>query len=199
MNDSTPSRERLVRWPHKPLRGLLKSFSIPALLVVAFLLSAPSMPWLAIGLVFVILGEGARIWSAGHLVRNERLATGGPYAYTRNPMYLGRMLLIIGISGLVGGIVGIALLIVGLGYFLFAYMPRKETKEPERLAEAFGEEYWEYNRSVPPLLPRLTPYPKATGRWSWRVFLGNREQLTVIFVTAYVVAVVVKWWLGLAT
>jgi len=194
MDRATRPGNRLMRLPRKPMRALLKTLSVIAVLAVAMLFSSPAAPWLWFGLAVILLGEGVRAWAAGHLARNERLATGGPYAYTRNPMYLGRMLLIIGFSVSVWGWAGLALLVVGLGYFLFSYMPRKETKEPERLARFFGEEYREYRRSVPALLPRLTPYPKASGRWSWEGFVGNREQLTALFVILCALAVTAKWW-----
>jgi protein-S-isoprenylcysteine O-methyltransferase Ste14 len=196
MGAGTARSERVIRFPRKPLRGLLKVLSVIAVVVLAVIFSSPRMPWLCFGLAVVVAGEGARVWAAGHLARNERLATGGPYAYTRNPMYLGRMLLIIGFSALVWGPAGIGLLVIGLAYFFLFYMPRKEMKEPERLEEIFGEEYRDYRRSVPALLPRFTPYAKASGRWSWEAFLGNREQLMMLFVTACALSVLAKWWLS---
>ena len=197
MSELLPARKRAFRIPNKSLLGLLKTLTVIASLIVAVFFSAPTMPWLIVGVAIMTLGEGVRIWSAGHLVRNQQLATGGPYAYTRNPLYLGRLLLILGFSALVWGYAGLALLLVGLGYFFVFYMPRKESKEPERLARIFGDEYFEYHKTVPSLLPRFTPYPKARGRWCWETFLGNQEHLMALFVLACVLAVILKWWHGI--
>ena len=54
-------------------------------------LSHPSVPSLAIGLPIGTLGLSLRAWAAGCLAKNQQLATGGPYAYTRNPLYLGTL------------------------------------------------------------------------------------------------------------
>ena len=68
-------------------------------LVAAFAwFSAPSARSLACGLPIAAMGLGLRAWAAGHLAKNQRLATGGPYAYVRNPLYLGTALAAAGLA-----------------------------------------------------------------------------------------------------
>ena len=56
-------------------------------------------PWsLAAGLALGLLGEAMRLWAAGHIEKTRVLATGGPYAHTRNPLYLGSTLMAAGIA-----------------------------------------------------------------------------------------------------
>ena len=68
-------------------------------LVAAFLwLSAPAPASLMYGLPVAALGLWLRGWAAGHLEKNQRLATGGPYAHLRNPLYLGSLLAAAGLA-----------------------------------------------------------------------------------------------------
>ena len=153
---------------------------------VMLLLARPNNLSLIIGGIIVLAGEGIRVWASGHLIRNEEVVTSGPYAYLRDPLYLGRVLLLIGFCTMSWGYSWIILLL-GLGVFFFNYMPRKYRKEMARLENLFGEEYKLYASYTHGLLPRLRPYPKAKKRpWRFELFWNeNREQYfllgTVVF------------------
>src|SRR5687767_14305030 len=68
-------------------------------LVAAFAwLSAPNAASLAVGVPVSVAGLWLRAWAAGHLAKNQRLATGGPYAYVRNPLYAGTVLVAAGLA-----------------------------------------------------------------------------------------------------
>jgi protein-S-isoprenylcysteine O-methyltransferase Ste14 len=134
------------------------------------------------------------VWASGHLIRNNELTTSGPYAYLRDPLYLGRLFLLIGFCVMGWGNTWI-ILIVGLGVFFFNYMPRKYRKEMARLEDIFGEEYRRYAAYARSLIPRLSPYPAARKR-AWRFDLfwrENREQyllsgvilMTVVLIALY--------------
>src|SRR5262249_11617000 len=56
----------------------------------------PAWPWVVAGGVFVIAGLAVRAAASGHIRKNAELATTGPYAYTRNPLYLGSILIAVG-------------------------------------------------------------------------------------------------------
>ena len=146
--------------------------------VVALILLANPNPYsVVIGGILVGIGESMRIWAAGHLQRNAEVTTSGPYAYLRDPLYFGRLFLLVGFC-VMGWGYDLLLLVVGLGVFFFQYMPRKHRKEMARLERLFGEEYRRYAQNTKSLIPRLTPYPHAQKRhWSFRLFWKeNREQ-----------------------
>lgn len=134
----------------------------------------PSLPTLAIGGAVTLLGLALRAWAAGHIRKNAQLATSGPYAYTRNPLYLGSFILGLGFT-VAGG--RLWLCAVFAIFFLGIYLPVMRV-EARTLAELFGKEYDRYARSVPLFLPRLTPYrdekTRAT-RFDASLYLRYRE------------------------
>lgn len=124
-----------------------------------FLFSRPRPLTLAIGGAIALPGLALRAWATGHLRKNDTLATTGPYAYTRNPLYLGSFLLGVGFTVASGrwflGIIFAAL-------FLGIYVPVMRV-ESATLAELFGESYQRYVRAVPLFLPRLSPHNNGTN------------------------------------
>jgi len=114
----------------------------------------PNMLTLTIGGGIALVGLALRAWSAGHIRKNAELATSGPYAYTRNPLYLGSLLLGVGFT-IASGQPWLALPFAAL--FLGIYFPVMRV-EAKQLAELFGEDYKMYADAVPLLLPRLSPY-----------------------------------------
>ncbi|MCZ7650163.1 MAG: isoprenylcysteine carboxylmethyltransferase family protein [Thermoanaerobaculia bacterium] len=155
-----------------------------ALGLVALVWFGRPEPWtFGIGLVLVILGETVRFWAAGHLLKTQELVTSGPYRHTRNPLYLGRLLILSGLclmANLPRGGSWIALAL-GWAFFFGYYLPRKERVEPARLREVHGEAYERYRRAVPALFPQLRPYPEGgTNLWSAARMRRNREHLMVL-------------------
>jgi len=167
--------------------GLLRILSVYVLFGLLIVLSNPTPLSVSIGFVFVALGEGIRFWAAGHLHKTVKLITSGPYRYTRNPLYLGRILIFTGIATMTLLPYHTNWIVLGLGYAVFFgyYMPRKERVEPARLTQTHGEPYTIYFNSVPALFPRLTPWPGGSrdGWYSSRM-LRNREHWMVIGLTA---------------
>jgi protein-S-isoprenylcysteine O-methyltransferase Ste14 len=159
---------------------LLAVFVAAALLVT---LARPT-PWsVTIGFVFVACGEGVRLWAAGHLRKTVELVTSGPYRYTRNPLYLGRLLVFTGLCIMARLPFGLHWIVLLVGYAVFFgyYLPRKERVEPTRLRETHGEAYDRYFRAVPALFPTLRPYPDgASIGWSSERMLRNREPWMVL-------------------
>ncbi len=137
----------------------------------------------ATGAVFVALGEAVRFWSAGHLRKTVELVTGGPYRYTRNPLYLGRLLIFTGFAIMVRLPYGGSWIALGIGWTIFFgyYLPRKERVEPARLSATHGEAFDRYFRAVPALFPAWKPYPDAIDRrWDFRRMRRNREHWMVV-------------------
>jgi protein-S-isoprenylcysteine O-methyltransferase Ste14 len=131
--------------------------------VFYFWLARPSWGSMAQGAIGVVPGLAIRALASGNVRKNEALATSGPYAYTRNPLYLGSLLMGLGFA--VAGRswwVGIALVFM----FFAIYLPVIRGEE-EFLRVKFPE-FEEYARRVPRLLPRLRSTGESTTRcWEW--------------------------------
>ena len=134
----------------------------------------PNILTLGIGGAVALLGIALRAWSAGHIRKNAALATSGPYAYTRNPLYLGSFLLGVGFTVASGQVL---LAIPFAALFLGIYFPVMRV-EAKQLAELFGKDYENYAHAVPLFLPRLSPYrdAKAGGaKFDASLYLRYRE------------------------
>jgi protein-S-isoprenylcysteine O-methyltransferase Ste14 len=114
----------------------------------------PNPLTLGIGGSVALIGLALRAWSAGHIRKNTALATSGPYAHTRNPLYLGSFLLGVGFT-IASGQPLLAIPFAAL--FLGIYYPVMRVEAAD-LAQLFGEDYHIYARSVPLFLPRLFPF-----------------------------------------
>ncbi len=156
----------------KPYADFVARMRVPFgfVLVVAFAcLSAPT-PWsLMIGLPMSALGLALRAWAAGHLAKNRELATDGPYAYLRNPLYVGTMVVA---AGLVAASRQWVLAVLFAAVFLLAYLPVVELEE-QHLRNLFPA-YAEYARRVPAFVPKLTG-ARLGARFRFQLYLQNQE------------------------
>lgn len=147
---------------------------------VAFVvLARPRAATLLAGGGVAVLGLGLRAWAAGHIRKNSALATSGPYAYTRNPLYLGSFLLGLGFT-IAAGQPLLGLLFIAL--FLGIYLPVMRV-EAATLSQLFGEDYTRYADAVPLFFPRLVPYRDAkTGgaKFDAALYLRYREYQAAI-------------------
>lgn len=154
--------------------------------------------WVGIG--FVLPCIWVRMWAAGHLVKNKVLTVTGPYAYVKNPLYIGTFLGMVGFAFLAAGdphtpwyfrYLNWMLLGFGIVAFVAYYVPYKKKREGDRLRVIFGESWDHYDRAVPDYFPRLARYEKAADRpWSWAAARENSEQWTPLAVTVGVLALV---------
>lgn len=115
---------------------------------------------LLVGGIIGLIGLGLRAWASGYLRKNDELATAGPYAYTRNPLYLGSSLIGLGFT-VAAGRWELAILFAAL--FLGIYVPVMRV-ESATLEELFGKTYRRYAEAVPLFLPWVTRYAGATRR-----------------------------------
>lgn len=174
---------------------------------VAILIAVVGIVWWAeptplsvsVGFFFVALGEVLRFWAAGHLHKTVELITSGPYRYTRNPLYLGRLLILTGLC-LMARLpyhAHWAVLAAGHGIFFCYYLPRKERVEPARLREVHGEPYEDYYRAVPALFPSLRPYAAAPAvGWSSDHMLRNREHWMILGLVAVTLLLLRRAYVG---
>ncbi|HEV2493050.1 MAG TPA: isoprenylcysteine carboxylmethyltransferase family protein [Terriglobia bacterium] len=162
-----------------------------ALGVAYLVLAQPTLRLLGIGAAIALAGLVARGWAAGCLDKNQRLATGGPYAYTRNPLYLGSLLLGLGFA-VAGG--SWALGIAFLALFLLVYWPVMR-REEDFLRQTFGEVYDRYAVAVPFLFPvrsKAAPTAEEGGGFQWARYKRNREYQAALGYVAGVVLLVLK-------
>ncbi len=167
--------------------GLLRLVSVYVLIGTMVARARPTPLGSAVGIVLLGCGEALRLWAAGHLIKTEKLITSGPYRYTRNPLYLGRLLIFSGLCVMARLPYGANWLVLGGGYAVFFgyYLPRKERVEPTRLRETHGEAYERYRRAVPALFPALRPYHgPASSRWSPERMRHNREHWMLVGLVA---------------
>jgi protein-S-isoprenylcysteine O-methyltransferase Ste14 len=130
---------------------------------------------LLIGASVSVLGLAVRAWAAGHIRKNAQLATSGPYAFTRNPLYLGSFLLGLGFT-IASGRWLLGVLFAAL--FLGIYLPVMRV-EATHLAELFGKEFETYRQAVPLFFPRISPFRQnetaAANRFDGSLYLRYRE------------------------
>jgi protein-S-isoprenylcysteine O-methyltransferase Ste14 len=123
-----------------------------------FLIFAQPRPLtLIIGGLVALPGLALRAWASGHLRKNDALATGGPYAYTRNPLYLGSFIMGLGFT-IASGRWFLAIIFVAL--FLGIYVPVMRV-ESATLTQLFGKKYRRYAEAVPLFFPR--PWAHQAG------------------------------------
>jgi len=160
-------------------------------LAVAYLLLADPIPLsLALGALFIVPGLMIRALASGHVAKNERLATSGPYAYTRNPLYFGSLIMA---TGFIFAARSVWVLALVACMFVAIYLPVIRAEEAY-LTQHFPE-FVEYSRRVPKLIPTLaTPYPP---RWSFsrELYLKHREYNAALGSAAMLAILVIKWWL----
>jgi protein-S-isoprenylcysteine O-methyltransferase Ste14 len=129
---------------------------------------------LAVGACVSVLGLAIRAWAAGHIRKNAQLATSGPYAFTRNPLYFGSFLLGLGFT-IASGQWLLALLFAAL--FIGIYLPTMRV-EASTMGQLFGAEFENYRAAVPLFFPRLTPYRQGDSgavRFDGSLYLRYRE------------------------
>ncbi len=143
--------------------------------VVFLLLMHPSTRSMWIGGIVALAGASLRVWASGHIDKGRRLAREGPYALTRNPLYLGSFLMALGI--LLGG-QGYWLLIPFFAFYLGMYIPVMKAEEDE-LLQGYGEAFVEYSRQVPLFFPTFSRFGHGASNFLWSRVIRNREHRTV--------------------
>jgi Phospholipid methyltransferase len=161
--------------------------------IACFLLAHPTLITLACGGALAALGLLIRAVAAGHLHKHESIATAGPYAWTRNPLYLGSLLL--GAGFLLAAASWLAAAIAAL--YLAVFYPGVMRREEEELRAEYGAAFEDYARRVPLFWPR--PPAGSAGSpepFSWSQYGKNREyQALVGTVLAFaILAARMVWW-----
>lgn len=161
------------------------------LFAVFFLwLAHPSASFLALSLLLVVPGLWLRGYASGYVKKNAEVTMTGPYAWTRNPLYLGSMLIAFGFA-LAARSPAIAVLLAVL--FAVIYIPVIRSEEAFLRAKFPG--YAAYATQVPRLVPRLRPATEQTdseGEFSGALYRKHREYNALIGAAAIYAALILK-------
>ena len=166
------------------------------LAVFVLFFARPTPQFVAIGAVVGILGLWLRAYAAGYLHKQEVLTVTGPYAYTRNPLYLGSAVLAMGAGIATRSWISGAILLI---YFAVVYSVVMRREEGELLGH-HGAAFQEYAAAVPLFLPRLTAagLPGASaGKFSFAQYKKNHEYQAALGYLLLQAALLALWRLRL--
>lgn len=160
-------------------------------------LANPKPLWILIGAAATVVGLLIRGASSGHLRKDRELATSGPYAYTRNPLYLGSAFLAGGFAIAGGSWWAGSLVVAYFGIFYYAVMRNEE----QDLHMRFGEAFDAYAARVPlffPWFPGKRGEPTggaALRQFSWDQYQRNREYKALIGTVAGLGVLFLRMWI----
>lgn len=130
---------------------------------------------LLVGGAIALLGLLVRAWASGHIMKNDRLATTGPYAFTRNPLYFGSFLISVGFA-----LAAHWLFLVGVVlFFVLIYAPTM-AREKANIRGRFPDTYPDFERNVPAFFPRPVPWrggdaPTDAAGFSMPLYMKHGE------------------------
>ncbi len=155
-------------------------------------LAHPSNLSIATGTIIALIGLFIRALASGHVQKNEVLTVTGPYAHTRNPLYLGSIILA---SGFLVAARNWILVLLALALLLIIYLPVIRSEEAF-LRQCFPE-YGEYAERVPRLLPAFRPYQDSPGSFSWHLYWKHREYNAALGMICMITMLIAKlFWLS---
>ncbi len=154
------------------------------LIALFALVAQTGQTFLAFGLPLIVLGTLVRLYASGFILKNENLATYGPYALVRHPLYTGNILIIIGFS-VASGVWWTA--VTALVFFWF-YYPTAIEYEDRKLNRIFGSEWENWSAQTPALMPTFANLG-ALSEGSWSLAKSSRqngEPIIVIYIAAWI-------------
>jgi len=150
-------------------------------------MARPTWTSIALGALITLPGLWLRALAAGHVRKNAELTTSGPYAYTRNPLYLGSIIIAVGFAVAAWNIwVGVVL----IGMFLAIYLP--VIRSEEAFLRSTFPEFGAYERDVPRLLPRFAAGNRERGSFSRELYFKHREYNALLGAGLLLLALVLK-------
>jgi protein-S-isoprenylcysteine O-methyltransferase Ste14 len=176
----SPQPDWIARWQQIARRIRVPlGFLTAALYLFELIRNAPSPRAVAWSLALVLPGLTLRACASGAVKKNQELAVTGPYAHTRNPLYLGSMLIAAGFA--VALLSWPVALVLAVG-FAVIYVPVIASEE--RFLRAAFPGFDEYCQQVPRLIPRLTPANRfrntEDSKFSLSLYIQHREYNTAI-------------------
>ncbi len=168
--------------------------------VIYWVLARPTLRSIAMGGIIAVIGLLIRGISSGYLRKDQELATAGPYAYSRNPLYFGSSLLAVGFAVAGRSWWAGVLVVADFAVFYYAVMRNEE----EDLRKRFGETFGAYAKRVPLFFPAIIrasaavpaqAVPGPARRFSWTQYRRNREYKALIGTLAGIAILFVRMWL----
>ena len=152
-------------------------------------LARPTIAYIAVGSGIALVGLAIRALASGHVEKNEVLATTGPYAYTRNPLYLGSLVLA---AGFLIAARSWWLPLIAAGMLLAIYLP--VIRSEEAFLRSRFPEFDDYASEVPRLIPRLRPYRHQSrpNSFSWHLYWKHREYNAALGASLMIAILAVK-------
>lgn len=177
-----------------------RSYTPIPLLIAALILADPGPASFICGGLVALTGELIRLWAVGYAGSATRtrhvgapaLITDGPYAYVRNPIYVGNFILSLGLCIMAWAwmpyMAGVFIMAFGVQYAMIVSL------EEEHLRQTFEETYTRYMAHVPRFIPRLSPFPHASGA-SFDLNAALRsDRRTFQSMTAVILAIAARWY-----
>jgi protein-S-isoprenylcysteine O-methyltransferase Ste14 len=158
-----------------------------AFAVVYVWLARPTRTSLLVGGLLLVPGLLLRALASGHVQKDKQLTTSGPYAYTRNPLYLGSLILAAGFA-----VAARSWWIVAVMAAMFAAIYIPVIAGEERYLRHTFPAYDDYARYVPRMLPRLTPYGSQQTAYSSARYWKHREYQALIGCAIVLCILVIK-------
>ncbi len=152
-------------------------------------LARPSPRSVLVGLPLALGGELIRLWASGHIEKTRRLATGGPYAHTRNPLYVGSVLLALGFACATASL----WVTLGVVFYFGLFYPAVIREEAAFLRGKFGAEYADWEREVPAFFPRLRPAGPRATRFTCARVRENREWRALLALPLLAAVLYLRW------
>ena len=150
-------------------------------------LARPTPVFIVIGSCIAVEGLFIRALASGHVEKNEVLATSGPYAHTRNPLYLGSIVLAIGFFITARSC---WLPLIAAAMLLVIYVP--VIRSEEAFLRTRFLEFDEYAAHVPRLFPRVRPYERRPASFSWHLYWKHREYNAALGAALMIAALLAK-------
>jgi len=149
------------------------------LLCVFFVVVAQPVAWAVyFTTLFVVLGVCVRMWASGFIMKNKQLATNGPYALVRHPLYVGNILVVYAFAGASGLW---WTFVIATAFFVFYYPPAIEY-EDRKLLKIFGDAWQEFAKQTPALMPSLGGRNRdLSGQWSFKTSLMANFEPVIAF------------------
>ena len=153
-------------------------FAVFFVLLVAWLGHTNSAVFVAGGIIAAV-GALIRLWASGHVKKNKVLATDGPYAYVRHPLYVGNILILLGFS-IASNLWWSYVLMV---FLLWFYYPPAISYEDSKLQSIFGEQWENWSKDIHALIPSFkNKAGSASSEWSFKQSLmQNGEPVIVVY------------------
>lgn len=147
------------------------------------LLGTSTLLSFVLGTALIVIGEAIRLWASGHVKKNQTLATDGPYAFVRHPLYVGNILLLLGFC--IASTLWWSYLL--MAFLLWFYYPPAIAYEDNKLKNIFGERWENWSRDIHALIPSFKAKSAAAASdWSFKQSLmQNGEPVIALYLAVF--------------